>query len=227
MLLTVTSASPRGVSEALSFGRTQWQTAWRPFASQWTQPKLMKLAAETLGENALHSSQIHGFSTGKLRDPAPKVLRVIGLLNLALAQANGEDVESAYRCPMNKPELWRGKRWLRDAEGNPLNPATVFLAITGDIDLGMSEAWVMPEDSELLERIEQAIGKRLRRELAKDGIDWYETPLPEPIQSLLINEGTSAKLLVSNAEMIAELCHTDPRSLWDDIVEPVIKDHQI
>ena len=71
-------------SEAVAFGKAQWTRKWKVFASQWTQPQLMKLAKETLGEAAIHSSQIHGFTTGKLRDPAPKVLLAIGQLNLAI-----------------------------------------------------------------------------------------------------------------------------------------------
>ena len=59
-------------SEAVAFGKAQWTRKWKVFASQWTQLQLMKLAKETLGEAAIHSSQIHGFTTGKLRDPAPR-----------------------------------------------------------------------------------------------------------------------------------------------------------
>ena len=128
--------------ESYEFGRNQWTLAWRPFADQWTQPKLMKLAELTLGFQCLHSSQIHGFKTGKLKDPAPKVLAVIGDLNTAIAAANGADVVSPYKCPKAHSTLWLDKHWLTDKQGRPLDRSSVFLAITGALDLGLNQPWI-------------------------------------------------------------------------------------
>ena len=61
--------------------------------------QLIKLAEATLGTKAIHSSQIHGFTTGKLRDPSPKLMMALGELNLAIAKANGEAIKSRYTCP--------------------------------------------------------------------------------------------------------------------------------
>ena len=128
-------------SEQVAFGRQQWVRKWRVFASQFSQPQLMKLAASVLGEQAIHSSQIHGFSTGKLRDPAPKVLLSIGRLNLAIARSNGsDDAAEGERCPGSLTELWSGKKWLTDEQGKPMGPYEVFGAVTGLIDLGTDNA---------------------------------------------------------------------------------------
>jgi iron(III) transport system permease protein len=77
----------RSLDSALAFGKQQWQTTWRTWARQWTQPALIKLAAETLGCRALHSSQIAGFQNGQLRDPSPKLLLAVGAALLLAAQA--------------------------------------------------------------------------------------------------------------------------------------------
>ena len=113
---TITSAEPvapgvkRTPSECVAYGRQQWTRKWKVFASQWSQPQLMKLAAAVLGESAIHSSQIHGFTSGKLRDPAPKVLLAIGQLNKAIAYANGADVpmDGAQRRWLTCGEIGRG-----------------------------------------------------------------------------------------------------------------------
>ena len=89
-------AEDRTVDEALAYGKQQWAAVWAGFARQWSQPALIKLAEATLGTKAIHSSQIHGFTTGKL-DPSPK-LRSLEL-NLAIAKANGEAITSCYTCP--------------------------------------------------------------------------------------------------------------------------------
>ena len=75
----------RTIDEAIAFGRETWQALWRPFSRQWSQPALIKLAAATLKVRALHSSQIHGWNTGKLKDPSPKLMLAVGLLNLSIA----------------------------------------------------------------------------------------------------------------------------------------------
>ena len=207
-------------SELIGFGRAQWQRKWRVFAQQWTQPQLMKLAAETLGENALHSSQIHGFSTGKLRDPAPKVLMVIGLLNLALAQANGEDVESDYRCPMARPELWRGKNWLRNPDGSAMGPADVFYAITGLTD-HRTEDVAINEDN--VEEVCKCAGKFLRKRFAELDVDWLDTDWgdeQEVMEPLLYGQVVPPAVLVERLESITELAKTSVEELVEVCVAP-------
>ena len=97
----------------------------------------MALAEAVLGEKALHSSQIHGFSTGALRDPAPKVLFAIGRLNCAIATFNGEensDME-ALGIPADVQHLAQGKRSMLNEDGYPMNALDVFAALTGLVDL--------------------------------------------------------------------------------------------
>ena len=78
------------------------------------QPKAFPaMAAGNLGEAALHSSQIHGFTTGKLRDPHLKVLLAIGQLN---GHRRGERSARVKTCLNGAPgvhaELWR-EAWMR------------------------------------------------------------------------------------------------------------------
>ena len=62
----------------------------------------MKLAELALGETCLHSSQIYGFRTGKLKEPGPKVLMVVGYLSLAIAAGNGDE-EAESHLPLCPP----------------------------------------------------------------------------------------------------------------------------
>ena len=174
---TLTTAEPkapsekRTPSEAVAFGRLQWTRKFRVFASQWSQPQLMKLAAATLGENCLHSSQIHGFTTGKLRDPAPKVLMVIGELNAAIAKANGADID-AMPIPQTLADLYKGKRWMTDADGLPLGPYEVFGAVTGMIDLGTDAA--VDINKKNVDAVAKSLGKFLRLKLIERGVDFMD-----------------------------------------------------
>ena len=213
------TASP--FEQTLQHGKTQWGKAWRAFACQWSQPKLMRLTQETLGTAAVHSSQIHGFTTGLLKHPAPKVLVAIGHLNAAIANAHGAEVDTPYKCPATKSDLWLGKHWLKDADGAPLDSAKVFLAYTGEIDLGFDEPWVFPDDAEEITRIERALGKELRMHLAQDSIDWFEEQFPESIHSLAMNEGCNTDLVAQNAAKIAEICHTDSKTLWEKVTHQI------
>ena len=128
-------AEDRTVDDALAFGKQQFGAMWQGFARQFSQPALIKLAEATLGTRALHSSQIHGFTTGKLRDPSPKLIMSLGELNLAIAKANGEPITCRYTCPGTLSKLWQHKTWLKDAQGAPLGPSGIFEAITGLVDL--------------------------------------------------------------------------------------------
>ena len=95
----------RTLDETMLYGREQWQAVWKAWARQWSQPELIKLAEQTLKCRCIHSSQIHGFATGKLRDPAPKLLVAIGQLNLAL-QGVREEGGRRIKCPGTLKKLW-------------------------------------------------------------------------------------------------------------------------
>ena len=77
-----------------------------------------------VGRSSAALSQIHGFTTGKLRDPAPKVLLAIGQLNLALAAANKrclrEDLPPHHpKCPGVHAQLWQAQAWMQDPRATP------------------------------------------------------------------------------------------------------------
>ena len=179
----------RTPSQSVAFGRDQWTRLWSRFARQWSQPGLMKLAAATLGEAALHSSQIHGFTTGKLRDPAPKVLLAIGQLNAAIAAANGEaDLPPHHpTCPKTLGELWQHKNYMKDAEGNPLDAIGCFEAFTGQIDLGMMGVRAASFDDESMPAVCKAVGKLIRMDLGKQGIDVTDIPDDSSVYHQLVH----------------------------------------
>ena len=184
----VAPGESRTPSQSVAFGRQQWTRLWGRFARQWSQPALMKLAAATLGEAALHSSQIHGFTTGKLRDPAPKVLLAIGQLNAAIAAANDEaDLPPHHpTCPKTLGELWQHKNYMKDAEGNPLDAIGCFEAFTGQIDLGVMGVRGASFSPEQMPAVSKAVGKLIRMELASKGIDFTDQPLDDSLFSQLI-----------------------------------------
>ena len=216
----------RTVDDALLFGRNQWQAVWSVFARQFSQPQLIKLAEQTLGTRAIHSSQIHGFTSGKLRDPSPKLMMSLGELNLAIARANGEAVESRYKCPETLSELWQGKTWLKDAQGAVLGPEGVFQAITGLIDLGIDTDRVISVQDE--SNVSQALGKFLRLELAKREIDWmgelfelrdsYGITCLEEL--LMRGKPVPGPTLVEELPKLAEMVGMTPDQLWASAIAP-------
>ena len=215
----------RTPSESVAFGRRQWQRKWRTFAAQWSQPQLMKLASATLGEAALHSSQIHGFTTGKLRDPAPKVLLAIGQLNMAIAEMNGftgplqEDQPS---CPGTLDDLWLGKNHMVDADGHPLGPLECFAAFSGMIDLGLDiRSGTLSEES--MPVVSKAVGKYLRFSLMDQGIDVMDIPADKSVISRLIwGKEVAAFELEGALEQIAEKAGVSADEVWDTCLMPAL-----
>ena len=193
------------------------------FARQWSQPALIKLAEATLGTKAIHSSQIHGWTSGKLRDPSPKLMMSLGELNLAIAKANGEAITSRYSCPGTLSKLWQHKTWLKDAQGAPLGPSGIFEAITGMIDLEVNLERQISSQAESL--VSQALGKTLRMELAKQGIDWLDEimTLKEQapcIESLLMGKEVRGSEITDQLEELAKIADMTPDQLWSMAVAP-------
>ena len=216
-------AEDRTVDEALAYGKQQWSAVWAGFARQWSQPALIKLAEATLGTKAIHSSQIHGFTTGKLRDPSPKLMMALGELNLALAKANGYSTSCRYTCPGTLSKLWADKSWLKDAQGAPLGPEGVFQAITGLIDLEVNLDRVISSQDESL--VSQALGKTLRMELAKQGIDWLGEimTLKEQapcIEQLLMGKEVRGSEITDQLDQLAKIADMAPDQLWAMAVAP-------
>ena len=190
----------------------------------------MKLAELVLGESCLHSSQIHGFATGKLKEPGPKVLMVVGLVNLAIAAAN-EDVDarsrSTYSVPATKPDLWHGKAWIKDANGKALGPAEVFLAFCGILDLACDAAMaIKPED---MEAVSKALGKYLRKSLSKLDIDVMDEEVfsswgrPEIMNKLIYGKVLTQAELEDNLEYLCDIVEQDIDSVIEVVINPVIQ----
>ena len=216
-------AEDRTVDEALAYGKQQWAAVWAGFARQFSQPQLIKLAEATLGTRAIHSSQIHGWTTAKLRDPSPKLIMSLGELNLALAKANGEAITSRYTCPGTLSKLWQGKTWLKDAQGAPLGPQGVFEAITGMIDLEVNLERQISSQSE--SDVSKEVGKCLRMELAKQGVDWLMEvmTLKEQapcIENLLMGKEVRGSEITDQLEELAKIADMTPDQLWTMAVAP-------
>ena len=217
----------RGVDDALLFGRQQWQSLWAGFAAQFSQPALIKLAELTLGSKAIHSSQIHGWSSGKLRDPSPKLMLALGELNLAIAKANGVEVTCRYTCPGAHAKLWEGKTWLKDAQGAALGPAEVFQAIAGLIDLQVMSDRFISTDHE--EAVSKALGKYLRVELAKQEIDWMDdiADLRQQstcIEDLLYGKKVKGAIILEQLDSLAGVIGKDADQLWAVSIQPALKE---
>lgn len=203
------------LEEQLEEGRRQWTIAWRRFARQWTQPQLLKLTDAVVGGRHLHSSQISGFATGKLREPAPKIFIVIGNLNQAIA---------SRQAPIEYRELWEGKQVIRDKNKNALDSVGCFLAFTGQIDLGFGESLRIPE--EMAADASRRLGRFMRQKLSMAGIDFIEdlkettcNYSPE-VKSLLIGQTVDAKsleVLVPEIERLMESVDIslDINELWN------------
>ena len=215
----------RTIDDALMFGRQQFSATWPTLSRQFSQPAMIKLAELTLGTKAIHSSQKHGFDTGKLRDASPKLLLAIGWLNLAIAKANGEDCESVYTVPMHLPELWRDRTWLKDAEGAPLGPTGVFEAFTGLIDLRANMKRHIPAQKEA--EVCKEVGKYLRRELAAMGVD-YIGEMDQLKQRCHVAEELIYGKKISSIELLealpdlAALIDRESDQLWDEAIAPYL-----
>lgn len=218
----------RTVDEAIMFGRQQWGIVWRAWARQWSQPGLIKLAAHTLRVRAVHSSQIHGFASGALRDPSPKLLLSVGELNLAIARSNGvEGLPAGPLCPGTLENLWKGYQWLRTPEGRPMGPLDVFAAVSGYVDLQVDASRVIPYGAS--KTVAAALGKYLRLHLGSSGIDWMgddqqslRAASPELVD-LLLGKEIAGDQIVLALEEIALASGTDEGMLWQSVIVPAIE----
>ena len=230
----VAPGQSRTPSQSYAFGHQQWRRKWSVFSSQWTQPALMSLAEKTLGERVLWSTQIRGWQTGQLRDSTLKVIMAVGQLNMAIAAANGADVQLGRfdpRCPGEASYLWEGKHWMEGKEGLILGPVECFQAYAGMLDLGLDlRSGVLDKDS--MPEVSKAVGKYLRMSLYRKGFDamdgdWMKNSDAPSTDELLIE-----KLLYGKTVMAAELEHAvdaiavlvgiPPDQFWDEAVMPTL-----
>lgn len=216
------SVKGRLIDECIAFGKQQWQPVWRAWSAQWSQPALIKLATETLGQTAIHSSQIAGFGKGTLRDPSPKLLLAIGELNLALARSNGaKGLGAGRKCPGVLAHLWEGYRYLQTPEGAVMGPLEVTAALMGLIDLQVS-----PEEAAIPAGacgvVCGALGSALRLHLGKQGIDYLEETYPAEVEALLRRHELPPAETEAVIPLVAELMDTTKQQLWISVVQPLL-----
>jgi hypothetical protein len=144
-------------------GRLQLQVIARRFFRQRTQPKWIDLSKSLykVHKLRLHSSQISGLSSGKLNNPSPKCLLILGQLNLAIANRE---------LPASLKDFWEGLVPMVGPGGQPLGPEELFRVVTGQLDLGIATDREIPEEME--ERVSRALGAHLRRRLIEQGEDF-------------------------------------------------------
>ena len=200
-------------------GREQFRKLFKPWARQWSQPGLLKLSEAVLGDKVIHSSQISGFATGTLKDPAPKVLLALGRLNVALA-------EKSY--PVGLGKLVEGKEAMRTPSGRVLGPAEMFLAFVGELDLGLPDVQEIPLEAE--SEVCKVYGKYLRLEFASKGIDWMVEDQQRllkaapSLKGLLLGQAVNGEEIVRDVPSVAELLSTTEGDLWD-VIQAAISKH--
>jgi hypothetical protein len=188
---------------------------FKAWSRQWSQPQLLKLVATGLGDTVVWSSQLTGFATGALVDPAPKVLLALGRFNLLLANANGYDTKQPTAAtPSALPgaisTLWEGRAAMVDATGKALGPAEMFLAFTGELDLQLPDALEIPLEVE--EAVTKAFGKWYRQQLAANGVDFVDDD-----QQRLLKVCPSMKGLITGKAVRGEQLVTDLLVLANEI----------
>ncbi len=200
-------------NEAIDRGRKQVQAATRRFFRQraMTQPKWIKLSNSLYpGEvQHLHSSQIGGLASGKMKDPSPKCLLVIGQLNQAVAEK---------RFPAALRDLWEDLSPMTDVDGNILGPEQFFMAAAGQLDLGFESVREIPSDLEGV--VAMALGAYLRRRLIENGKDFIVL-LPElktkasTAETLLMGGSVDGDSLLADLENLAGLVGETETDLWN------------
>jgi hypothetical protein len=219
-------------NDLIDAGRRQLQVAWRRCSRQgtMTQPKWIKLAAALFpGPQHLHSSQIGGLASGKLKDPSPKCLLVIGMVNASLAASQRDAAGNrlypnvnAPAFPDNLKHLWGGLTPMLDASGQPLGPTELFEVATGIRDLGLDTSRNIPTDAEPL--ASATVGRHLRLGLAALGHDFLsELPtLKEACPSmepLLMGRTVAADTLLADLSALGSTINETDADLWALISE--------
>jgi len=209
---------PGPITSQTMEGREQFRKLFKPWCRQWSQPGLLKLSEAVLGDKVIHSSQISGFATGTLKDPAPKVLFALGLLNVALANKS---------YPVGLGKLVEGKQAMTTTSGEVLGPAELFLAFVGALDLGLPDLQEIPLECEAA--VNREFGKWLRLELAKRGVDYvvadkarmYE--VAPAMEGLLTGSMVHGEVIVESLPAIAVELGVGEGELWDVIQLEVSK----
>lgn len=188
------SQPPGPITQQCHTGREQFRKLFKLWSRQWTQPQLLKLVATGLGDTVVWSSQLTGFATGKLVDPAPKVLLALGRFNLKLA---------AGKLPKAMSTLWEGRNAMVDSKGKPLGPAEMFLAFTGELDLQLPDAMEIPIEVE--DSVTKAFGKWYRQQLATNGVDFVADDHQRLVEACTSMRGLLSGKAVKGDQLVADL----------------------
>ena len=150
------------------------------------------------------------------------MLLAIGQLNAAIAAANGEaDLPPHHpTCPKNQAELWQHKNYMKDAEGNPLDAIGCFEAFTGQIDLGVMGVRGASFNPESMPAVSKAVGKLIRFELMRQGIDFTDFPSNASLMSQLVYGKTVDSIaFIDELPVIAEQSGVSEDLLFDTAME--------
>lgn len=211
--------------QLLDDGSSAFADNWSRWVNQWSQYELLKLAEAYLGGRLFHSSQIGGFASRKLRDPAPKVFLAVGAFNVALARSldwpkidTTPDFGLPRKLPESRRALWDLREPLIDASGVAMGPEGLFSVFTG---LRALPELMAPRQipSELEQAATEALGRYLRMRLPALGIDWLRD-MPQLqaqvpcIRDLLYCETVSGPRVVKALPVLAEIADTTEEALW-------------
>jgi hypothetical protein len=211
-------------NESIEAGRRQLAAITRRFFAQHKQPTWIRLAASVYPGDKwhLHSSQISGWPSGKLRDPSPKAVLVLGHLNLAVyASTSGgavyEGIGEVPRFPEVMRPQWGHLQAMLLPDGSPLGPCEIFEVLVGLRDLGINVNRVIPAEAE--ERVCAAVGRALRLGLATIGVD-FMTALPSlrttspSMESLLMGRTVPGAVLLGELPALASTIGRTEEDMW-------------
>lgn len=218
----------------LDTGSEAFAATWRQWVNQWTQPKLLRIAETYLGGRMFHSSQMTGFATRKLQNPAPKAFLAIGALNVAHARSLGfpedkieptPDLGLPKALPGSLRDLWDAREPLLDASGVAMGPTGLFEAFCGLRNLP-EPLPVRELPQEAAQAASMALGGRLRLSLAQRGIDWVPelpqlAPIAPSIEPLLQGRVVPSDRLSQDLPRIAHLLQTTEDALWHELTTQV------
>jgi hypothetical protein len=206
---------PGPITVQCEAGKEQFRKLFKPFYRQFgSQPAFLKAAEAVLEDRVIHSSQITGFSTGTLKDPAPKVLYALGLFNQRLSEG---------AIPSTAKKLCEGKEPMVTPTNTVIGPAEVFLIFTGAIDLDLPDLKEIPVEMEA--EVSKVLGKWVRLELAKRGVDFVVEDHQRLIKAapsmkaLIGGKGVTGEQLMGDLPAIAEVVGVVEAELWDVISE--------
>jgi hypothetical protein len=192
---------PGPITEMSAIGRETYRRIFKPWYRQASQPTWLKLSQAALGDRVIHSSQLTGYATGNLLDPAPKGLAALGLFNEMLAK--GE-------MPAALQDKWRDLQPMILPTGEVMGPAEIFLVFTGVMKVKLPEQREIPLEQEA--KVTKGFGKWYRTELAKRGVDFVVED-----HQRLVKTATCMKGLLSGKEVKGEALLQDLPALAKEL----------